>query len=290
MFLTRRVVLFAAAIFAGLLIVGGSPFYAGLWMIRDESMVLAPPLLLALLVILGGSLVTCYYVFCIGLRELGLKYAVGHVLLCMAFSLMMLIGVIVVPLLVRYDIERRRQFEGELPDDSGVEPQRVPPPSPRSCRQHRLRWTLLLVTTLGLFYVLLYGVVIWHRNRPFGGHVTLRDMFSIELPPGSRLRIDQGYDSICGAFILPGEREIQFNVERRRWSYRADYIKGPFEWRKHEERNGLRMEFGPTSRRGANFLAAGFPQLGVGLSCMVEDERDLDKILKLMRTVQWPAP
>jgi len=290
MFLARRVVICAAAIFVGFLYVGSSPFHAGLWMFRGEPLVLIPPLSLALLGILGGSPITCYYVFRIGLRGLGLKYAIGHLLLCVALSFMVLVGIMVVPLLVRYDLERSGQFEGESPDDGVGKRRPVPSTDLRHQFRYHLRWILPLATALGLSYVISYGLVIWHLNRPIGGHVTVLNAFSIELPPGSRLRFGQGFDSYCGAFILPGGRELQFNIEHRPWISHTDYSNGPFEWRKHEEHNGLRMEYSLTSLRGTRILCAGFPQLGAGLRCELNDKRDLDEMMRLIRTVQWPSP
>ena len=82
---------------------------------------MAAPLLLGvllavtLLVILGASLVTWYCLFYASLRVMGLAYAIGHMVICMAF---MLIGIMVVPLLVLSDIERWRPAEVALPDGS----------------------------------------------------------------------------------------------------------------------------------------------------------------------------
>ena len=49
---------------------------------------------------------------------MGLAYAIGHVVICIVFTYMMLIGIMVVPLLVLSDIERWRPAEGALPDGS----------------------------------------------------------------------------------------------------------------------------------------------------------------------------
>ena len=120
MFLARRVVLRAGALCVGLFIAGLLDDYAHLLTQRGELLLLATPSVISLLVMLAGSLVTCYYVFRAGLSEVGLGYAIGHSMLCAALSGLLFIGVIVVPLLVRADIERLRQSEGEPP--SGFRP------------------------------------------------------------------------------------------------------------------------------------------------------------------------
>ena len=71
----------------------------------------AAALLVVTLVVLIGLLVTCYYVFRVGLREAGLAYAVGHVLLLVGLAFIFLTGIIVVPLLIRCDIERWRRCD-----------------------------------------------------------------------------------------------------------------------------------------------------------------------------------
>ncbi len=76
-----------------------------------------PLFLIALPIILGGSLATCYYVFRAGLCEAGLGYAIGHLLLCITLSCILLVGIMVVPWQVRSDIQRWRGPEGKLADD-----------------------------------------------------------------------------------------------------------------------------------------------------------------------------
>jgi hypothetical protein len=76
---------------------------------RGVQLLLITPLWIALALIAVASLVTCYYVFRVGLCKSGLGYALGHALLCMALSCAGLIGIIVVPLQVRWDIQRWRK-------------------------------------------------------------------------------------------------------------------------------------------------------------------------------------
>jgi hypothetical protein len=129
MFLARRVVLVGGTMFVALLIVWCLEEHVSLLTDPGELLLLAGllwlagPLRLSLLVVLGGTLVTSYYVFRVGLREASLKYAIGHLLLCIALTFMVpIIGIVFVPLLVQCDIERWRRSEGELPD--GYEPRR----------------------------------------------------------------------------------------------------------------------------------------------------------------------
>jgi hypothetical protein len=123
MFLARGVVLVGGAVFVALLIASCVEEHVSLLTDRGELLLLAGPLWLSLLAILGGTLVTSYYVFRVGLREAGLKYAIGHLLLCIALTFLMpIIGIVFVPLLVHCDIERWRRSEDELFD--GYEPRR----------------------------------------------------------------------------------------------------------------------------------------------------------------------
>ena len=114
----RGVTLRAGGVLAGLLFAGFLHDQIGLLTERGE-LVLIAVILIALVVILMGLLVTCYYLFRVGLREAGLRYAIGHVLLCIGLAGMFLIGVIAIPRLVRGDIERWRRSEGELADVLG---------------------------------------------------------------------------------------------------------------------------------------------------------------------------
>jgi hypothetical protein len=108
MFLARAVSLWAGAVLAALAFFG---FY------MDRISLLLPlvelvwsiGIIVALIVISAGSLVTWYYTFCAGLHEGGVKYAVGHLMVCAALTPIALAGIIFLPLLVYYDIERWRQ-------------------------------------------------------------------------------------------------------------------------------------------------------------------------------------
>ena len=119
MFFARRMTLLAGAGLAGLVVFVYLadricfllPRLDFLWFLfpRLDFLVLmgAPVILIAIVV---GSLFTWYYMFRVGLREAGVKYAVGHLLICMALTP---VGVIFIPLLVYYDIDRWRQSAGE---------------------------------------------------------------------------------------------------------------------------------------------------------------------------------
>jgi hypothetical protein len=108
MFFARAVTLWAGAALAGLALFA---FFA-------DRMFSLPPsveyvwlmgVVVTLIVIPTGSLFTWYYLFYAGLREGGLKYAIGHLLLCTALTPIGLAGIILIPLVVFYDIERWRE-------------------------------------------------------------------------------------------------------------------------------------------------------------------------------------
>jgi hypothetical protein len=113
MFAARRLALRAGIVFAALSILLLCDHLCNLLTVRGEAVVVVAALMV-LAVVLVGSLITYYYVFCVGLREAGLAYAIGHLFLCVVLAPPIL-GTILVPLMVRYDIERRRQSQGELP-------------------------------------------------------------------------------------------------------------------------------------------------------------------------------
>jgi hypothetical protein len=62
--------------------------------------------LLAMIAIFAGSPVVWYYICRVGLHEGGPKYAIGHLLLCMALTPVLLTGILFIPILVYWDIER----------------------------------------------------------------------------------------------------------------------------------------------------------------------------------------
>ena len=110
MFKWRRITLRAGAVFVVLMI---GMFFLEVYSYRLSSqwqLILLMPLwisiLLTFLFILAGTLVTCYYVFKVGIRLVGPKYAVGHFLICLVLANLLLIGIILIPLLVRADVER----------------------------------------------------------------------------------------------------------------------------------------------------------------------------------------
>jgi hypothetical protein len=80
--------------------------------------ILAPALafaaLAAIFVIFAGAPFVWYYTFCVSLNEAGPKYAIGHLLLCIALTPVALTGTVFIPLLVYYDIERWEQSNDRL--------------------------------------------------------------------------------------------------------------------------------------------------------------------------------
>jgi hypothetical protein len=125
MFDARRAVLRSGAVVAGLTILLVLNEYAAL--LTDLGVMVAGFAILAVLpFILVGTLVVCYHMFRVGYRERGLGYAIGHVATCIGLAWMGLIGIMVVPLLISYDVERWRQWEatvshgGETVDGGGL--------------------------------------------------------------------------------------------------------------------------------------------------------------------------
>lgn len=112
MSLARRVVLWAGVVSIGLIAAILLQEKARLLTYRGE-LLLANALFCALFGIVASSLATWYYVFRVGFREKGAGYAVGHLVLCIVLTPMLLIGTMLVPLMVRCDIERLKRTEGE---------------------------------------------------------------------------------------------------------------------------------------------------------------------------------
>jgi hypothetical protein len=121
MSLAHRTVLASLGVFAVFVGVGvvvdclpahsGWPWIDAPW--RLVSLLLFGPMLILLLVaasvILVGSLCVCYYVFRTGLHEVGVAYAISHLLLCLTLNIF---GVLLIPLLLRSDIARRNETAG----------------------------------------------------------------------------------------------------------------------------------------------------------------------------------
>jgi hypothetical protein len=109
----RRLALRAGAVFAVLLFGLFLDSQLFLLTFRGQRVVWAA-IWAAIFVILVGLLITCYYLFRAGLREVGVAYAMGHVLFCIGLSWFFLIGIIAIPLLVRGDIERWRRWRRQV--------------------------------------------------------------------------------------------------------------------------------------------------------------------------------
>lgn len=111
MFLARTVTLWAGAVLAGLAVFDF--FQDSLWFLFPRfDFLLLMGAVVALMAIVVGSLFTWFYTFRVGLQEAGVKYAVGHLLICMALTPVCLAGIVFIPLLVYYDIDRWRQGAG----------------------------------------------------------------------------------------------------------------------------------------------------------------------------------
>jgi hypothetical protein len=65
-------------------------------------------------VVIPASFATCCYVYRVGWREIGAKYAITHLLLCLVL-LPTLFGPLLMPLLVGNDVERLREETDQSP-------------------------------------------------------------------------------------------------------------------------------------------------------------------------------
>jgi len=102
MFLARQIGLLASAAILAVALAVAFPF------------VLFVALGVFFIVLIASSVAVCYYVYRVGRQEAGLKYALGHLLLCIALTpVAFVVGILLVPLLIRSDVERLRQCEHE---------------------------------------------------------------------------------------------------------------------------------------------------------------------------------
>jgi hypothetical protein len=111
MFVARAVVLVTAALLVGLMAcdcLAECLFssYAAVRIVVVFAAVWTTP------IILGGSAFVWYYLYRVGLNEAGPKYAIGHLLVCVALTPVLLIGIVFLPLLVSYDVERWAESNG----------------------------------------------------------------------------------------------------------------------------------------------------------------------------------
>ena len=116
MFVARGVTLVAGAVLLGIGIFGMLPVPWYLILGPWDELYLKAILCGVLIIIAGGSLVTWYYVFHVALREGGVKYAVGHLLICMALTPVALTGIIFIPLQIYNDADRWRQTLSDSSD------------------------------------------------------------------------------------------------------------------------------------------------------------------------------
>jgi hypothetical protein len=107
MFFARRVVLWAGGILVLVLVVAEVDRQHVI-LAEGGQFLLVILAWIAMVVVALGSLVTFCFVFVAPLREMGLKYAISHLILCILLSIVGLLGIILVPLLVSWEIERVR--------------------------------------------------------------------------------------------------------------------------------------------------------------------------------------
>jgi hypothetical protein len=119
MFVARGVTLVAGAVLLGLAalaLLDSSVFWQTRFGPAIEGVAITAGAEAAFITVVG-SFVTWVYMFQVSLREGGAKYAVGHLLVCVMLAPVALAGIILIPLLVHYDIERWRE-----PPDGRCEP------------------------------------------------------------------------------------------------------------------------------------------------------------------------
>ena len=119
MFLARRVVLWAAGI--GVISLVAMEIERRLFAILTDrgQLLLVIPIWISMVVVALGLLVTFCFVFLAPLREMGLKYAISHLVLCVLLSFVGLLGIILVPLLISWEIERVRAIGDQSTDGTG---------------------------------------------------------------------------------------------------------------------------------------------------------------------------
>jgi hypothetical protein len=105
MFLARRISLLALAAIMTVALIAAFPVFFLLVAVS-----------IFLIVLIASTVAVCFYVYRISRQEVSLKYAIGHVLLCGALTLLtaFIAGVILVPVLIRSDVERLRQCKQEV--------------------------------------------------------------------------------------------------------------------------------------------------------------------------------
>jgi hypothetical protein len=113
MFVARGVTLAAGAFLLGVGIIGMLPVSWYLMISPLDEMRLQAIAGGTLGIIAIGSIVTCRYMYLVAFREAGSKYALGHLLICMALTPPALLGIIFIPLQVYHDIDRWRQAAEE---------------------------------------------------------------------------------------------------------------------------------------------------------------------------------
>lgn len=113
----------------------------------------------------------------------------------------------------------------------------------------------------------------------------IRDVLTIELPPGSQHRILQGFESAVGEIVIAGTRSpLEYHIGGMDGNYATNESNGPFFWQKHEEFAGVKMDYALTKE---GTLLMTFPDLHmVNFFTNLRQDSDTELILKYMRTVR----
>jgi hypothetical protein len=155
------------------------------------------------------------------------------------------------------------------------------------------RWFQCRLPTL---VILLMSVIVcswlvmrmWRDVRSRVSGVVTIDALTIELPPGSRLRFDQGFDTEVGEVTSGGtQHTLKFDIGFLAGNAATDEMYVRFKWQKHEKIDGMQMDYALASRNGKDLLIVSFPSLGpANFWTPVENDDDVEAILKVMRTVR----
>jgi hypothetical protein len=157
--------------------------------------------------------------------------------------------------------------------------------NPMSSRGKRFGY-LLAFAILATFGVRIYFWLSqpWSVHPPFD-RTNIRDFLTIDLLPESRHRILQGFESAVGEITLEGTGyTLEYDIGGMEGNYATNQREGPFVWQKHEEFEGVKMDYALTKQ---GFLHISIPELGMAnFFTDLRQESDTTLILEFMRTVR----
>ena len=157
----------------------------------------------------------------------------------------------------------------------------------RTVTRLRILFVLLVAAAVGSWFVVRMRR---HAPIPVSGPVAFRH-FIVDLPKGSTLRFLQGIDTVVGELKLGGvERTLNFDIGYLAGNYALNQgSNGSFRWQRHEKNDGMPMDYA-LQRRNLNekdVFVVSFSSLGpANFWAHVENDREIESILKVMRTVR----